>query len=80
MTPAPKLGEGVESYEGTLVSITADTLVVDGSDGERSFDISGADPGSFDVAHLSDHKAEAEPIRVYFQADTPEAGVAYEDA
>ena len=80
VTPAPKVGEGVESYEGTVVLVNADKLVVDGPDGERAFDISGADAGAFDQAHLADHKAQAEPIRVYFQADAPLQGIAYEDA
>lgn len=80
VTPAPKVGEGVEAYEGLIVSVDDSTIVVKGDDGERSFDISGADAGAFDQEHLEDHKDESEPIRVYFQADAPELGVAYEDA
>lgn len=78
--PAPKLGEGVEAYEGQVVSVSDTELVIDGSDGERTFDISGADPGAFDRPHLEEHKSKGEAIRVYFQTDAPEAGIAYEDA
>lgn len=80
VTPAPVAGGGVESVEGLVVSISADTLVIDADGDERSFDISGADAAAFDKEHLEDHKAAAEPIRVYFKADAPELGVAYEDA
>ncbi len=80
VTAAPKLGEGVEAYEGKVVSVDDSTLVIDGADGERTFDISAADAGSFDVAHLEDHKSAGEAIRVYFQAAAPDAGIAYEDA
>ena len=78
--PAPKLGEGVEAVDGLIVSVDDSTLVIKGDDGERTFDISGADPAAFDVEHLQDHASEATPIRVYFRADAPEAGIAYEDA
>lgn len=80
VTPAPAVGEGVQSYAGSVVLVTSTKLVIDGADGERSFDISGADAGAFDQAHLADHKAQGEPIRVYFRADAPLLGVAYEDA
>ena len=78
--PAPKLGEGVESYEGTVTSVDDATLVVEGADGERSFDISAADPGAFDARHLRDHSEAGEPIKVYFDPSTPDLGIAYEDA
>ncbi|MCW2922532.1 MAG: hypothetical protein JWL76_2406 [Thermoleophilia bacterium] len=80
VTPAPTHGDGVQSYEGEVVSVTSSQLVIDGKDGERTFDISGADTGAFDTAHLTDHKSQGEPIRVYFKADAPDQGVAYEDA
>lgn len=80
VTPAPAVGDGVQSYEGTVVLVSSAKLVIDGADGERSFDISRADAGAFDQAHLADHKAQGEPIRVYFRADAPLLGVAYEDA
>ncbi len=77
---APELGEGVESYEGTVVSVDDSKIVIDGADGERTFDISAADPGAFDAAHLTDHRDKGEPIRVYFKTDAPDTGIAYEDA
>lgn len=77
---APKAGEGVDSYEGLIVSVDAKQLVIDGDAGERTFDISTADAGAFDTEHLADHQSAGEPIRVYFRADAPDAGVAYEDA
>ncbi len=80
VSPTPAVGEGVESVEGLVVSISADTLVIDADGEQRSFDISGADAGAFDREHLDDHQSKAEPIRVYFRADAPELGVAYEDA
>lgn len=78
--PAPTLGDDLETYEGTVVSVDADELVVDGEDGERTFDVSAADEGAFDVTHLQDHADEGEPIKVYFDPKSPDVGIAYEDA
>lgn len=78
--PAPKAGEGVEAYEGLVKSIDDSTIVISGDDGDRTFDISGADAGAFDAAHLEEHQAKGEPIRVYFRSDAPDAGISYEDA
>ncbi len=78
--PAPKIGEGMQSYVGTIVKVDASTLVVDGDDGERTFDISGADADVFDVPHLEEHEAQSSPIRVYYDPKAPDVGVAYEDA
>lgn len=78
--PAPELGEGLETFEGQVASVDERELVIDGEGGERTFDISGADEGAFDVAHLQDHADEGEPVIVYYDPEAPEVGVAYEDA
>ncbi len=78
--PAPKAGEGVEAYEGLVVSVDDAAIVISGDDGERTFDISGADAGAFDSAHLEEHQQAGEAIRVYFRSDAPDAGISYEDA
>lgn len=80
VTPAPTKGAGIEAYEGLIVSVDSSSIVIDGSDGERTFDTSAADPGAFDTHHLEAHKTEAEPVRVYFRVSAPDAGISYEDA
>lgn len=80
VSEAPAAGEGGETYEGTVVSVDEQKLVVKGSDGERTFDVSGADAGVFDVPHLQEHADSGEPIRVYTDPEAPDVGIAYEDA
>ena len=80
VVPAPAIGDDLESYEGNVASVDSTTLVVDGADGTREFDISSADEGAFDVSHLQDHKSEKAPIAVYFDPADPGIGIAYEDA
>jgi hypothetical protein len=77
---APKIGEGMQSYVGTITDVDETSIVLDGEDGERTFDISGAEDGVFDVPHLQEHETEQSPIRVYYDPKAPEVGVAYEDA
>lgn len=77
---APAVDDGVEAYEGQVVSVDAKQLVVDGPDGERTFDVSEAEAGAFDVPHLRDHADSREPIRVYVDPQAPDVGIAYEDA
>lgn len=78
--PAPALGEELETYEGQVVSVDAKQIVIDGEDGKRSFDISGAGDAAFDAAHLLEHAERDEPILVYFDPKAPRVGIAYEDA
>jgi hypothetical protein len=80
VVPVPTLGEGLSTYEGLVVSVDENALVIDGADGERTFDISGAEDNAFDIPHLEDHNAKDEPIRVYYEPDAPDVGIAYEDA
>jgi hypothetical protein len=80
VVPAPAIGEDLESYVGTVSSIDDTQITLDGDDGERSFDISGAGEAAFDVAHLKDHSSEGSPVRVYFDPKAPKLGVTYEDA
>lgn len=77
---APALGEGLQSYVGTIASVSDEEIVIDGSDGERAFTIGAADREAFDVPHLRQHQDDSTPVRVYFDPDEPTAGIAYEDA
>lgn len=72
--------EGLETYEGLVVRVTATELVVDGADGERTFSIAGTDHAAFDPDHLEEHREREEPIVVYFDPEDPGTGIAYEDA
>jgi hypothetical protein len=78
--PAPQLGDELETFEGRVVSANERELVVAGAGGQRTFDVSQAAEGSFDVPHLLDHADNREPIRVYFDPAKPDVAVAYEDA
>jgi hypothetical protein len=80
VVPAPTLGDDLSTYEGSVVSVDENTIVIDGADGERTFDISGAEDNAFDIAHLEDHNSKGEPVRVYYAPDAPDVGIAYEDA
>jgi hypothetical protein len=80
VVPAPAIGEELDSYEGTVVSIDESQITLKGDDGEKTFDISGASDDAFDVAHLKDHASEGSPVRVYVDPAAPKVGVAYEDA
>lgn len=76
---APKL-EGLDTYDGTVVSINDDSLVIDGPDGKRTFTVVPSD--GFDIEHLREHEDEGSPVRLYFDddADVGPLAVAYEDA
>lgn len=78
--PAPKLGEGMESVKGLVVSVDAEQLVIEGTQGKRKFDISASAEGAFDIAHLEEHSEQREAIKVYFDPKAPSVGIAYEDA
>ena len=78
--PAPKISEELRRYVGEVTAVDARSITIDGDDGERTFDISGADDGGFDVQHLRDHQAERSPVAVYYDPEAPDVGVAYEDA
>lgn len=80
VSQAPGADAGQGSYEGQVVSVDDRKLVIDGPDGKRTFDVSGAEAGAFDVPHLQEHAAQQEPVRVYFDPARPEVGLAYEDA
>lgn len=80
VTAAPTIDESLDSFVGTIVSVDSKQITLTGDDGERTFDISGADADAFDVAHLKDHASENSPVRVYFDPQTPKVGVTYEDA
>jgi len=78
---APKIAEGVETYEGIVVEVDATHIEIDGADGARTFSISAEHRPSFDVAHLREHAKEGEPVRVYFRSGASgDAAVAYEDS
>ncbi len=80
VVPVPKIDEGLSTFEGLVVSVDERELVVDGDGGPRTFDISGAGEGAFDILHLEEHAEEEAPIKVYFDPSSPDVGVTYEDA
>jgi hypothetical protein len=81
VTPTPSIGEGMQSFAGTITQVSSSSITLTNSHGKaRTFDISGADPDAFDVSHLKEHKSEGSPVKVYFDPKQPDAGLAYEDA
>jgi hypothetical protein len=78
---APKIGEGLQSFVGTLTDVETGKLVLKGDDGSsRTFTISAEDAESFELPHLRDHMKQHSAIRVYFDPKQPDAALAYEDA
>ncbi|MCW2960947.1 MAG: hypothetical protein JWM25_1426 [Thermoleophilia bacterium] len=78
---APTRAIGATVHEGQVVKVSKTRIVIDGDDGEHSFTIRDEDRAAFDVGHLTEHRAEGEPVRVYVQSDADgEYAVSYEDA
>lgn len=78
---APTRAIGATVYEGQVVKVSAARIVIDGDDGEKTFTIRDEDRAAFDVDHLTEHRGEAEAVRVYVQRDADgEYAVSYEDA
>lgn len=74
--------EGLDTYEGTVESIEDGTLVIDGDDGRRTFELGMEDER--DIEHLGEHADNGSPVRVYLAAGQTDSStrtvVAYEDA
>ncbi len=79
---APEYGEDVLDSTGTIALVDKERIVIDGPNGERSFDIRDADGEAFDQSHLKDHKDEGSKVKVYFRdaGDGLLTGLGYEDA
>lgn len=79
---APEYGEDVLDYTGTINFVNGERIVIEGPNGERSFDIADAEEDAFDQPHLKDHQDEGTEVKVYFR-DAGEGllvGLGYEDA
>lgn len=79
---APSAGDGAKTVEGVITKVSASSISVQTSDGDkRTFSIEPADRSAFDTEHLEEHEAESSPVRIYYRADGGvEHAVAYEDA